>query len=51
MTRNSYTAEFKQHALDKVYQRKGRTIADIALDLNMNHTPLKRWMKQTKQQL
>ena len=46
MTRNSYSAEFKQQTLDKVSQRKELTIADIALDLNMNHTTLKSWMKQ-----
>ena len=50
MTRNSYSTEFKQHALDKVYQRQGRTIAEVAIDLNMSHTTLKSWMKQTKQQ-
>ncbi len=50
MTRKSYSTEFKQIAVDKVYQRQGRTIADIALDLNVNHTTLKSWTKQTKQQ-
>lgn len=50
MKRSSYTAEFKQNALDKVYQRKGRTIASIATDLNLNLTTLKSWMQQTKHQ-
>lgn len=50
MKRSSYTAEFKQHALDKVYQRKGRTITSIATDLNLNLTTLKSWMQQTKHQ-
>lgn len=45
MTRNSYSTEFKQHALDKAYQRKGRTIAEVAIDLNMSHTTLKSCMK------
>lgn len=50
MTTPHYSEAFKQDALQKVYQRKGRTIPDIANDLNMKHCTLKGWVQQAKKQ-
>lgn len=50
MNSSTYTEAFKQNALLKVYERKGRTIATVAKDLNLNISTLKGWMQHTKRQ-
>lgn len=49
MQKPNYSPEFKEQALIKVYSRKNRTIAEIALELNMRTGTLKSWMKAAKQ--
>lgn len=48
MQQTSYSIEFKEQALRKVYQREGRTIESIANELNMPMTTLKGWLQTTK---
>jgi transposase-like protein len=50
MNSSTYSEAFKQNALLKVYERKGRTIATVAKDLNLNTSTLKGWMQHTKRQ-
>ena len=40
-----YTKAFREQALEKVYNRGGRTVQAVADDLNMNVWTLKNWMK------
>jgi transposase-like protein len=48
MQKSSYSTEFKEQALRKVYQREGRTIESVATELNMAATTLKGWMQAAK---
>jgi transposase len=41
-TRKSYTAEFKQEAVALITQG-GRSMAQVARDLDLNHNMLSRW--------
>jgi transposase-like protein len=41
----TYSAEFKEQALRKVFARGSRSIREVAEELNMNHLTLKGWMK------
>jgi transposase-like protein len=43
--RQTYSAEFKQQALEKVFNRGSRTINSVADELNMNGLTLKNWMR------
>ncbi|BBL77301.1 hypothetical protein MishRS11D_43990 (plasmid) [Methylomagnum ishizawai] len=42
----TYSAEFKEQALRKVFARGRRSIKEVAEELNMNHLTLKGWMKK-----
>jgi len=44
---STYTEDYKEQALLKVYTRGDRTIRSIADELNINVFTLKNWMKQT----
>lgn len=44
MGANRYSAEFKEQALRQVYNRKDRTIAMVAADLNTKANTLKNWV-------
>lgn len=46
--RTSYTADFKERALQKVYSRGSRTVESVASDLNMSYHTLKNWMREEK---
>jgi transposase-like protein len=46
-SKTTYSAEFKEQALVKVYNRGDRTIQDIADELNINLFTLKNGMKTT----
>jgi len=48
MTHSLYSAEFKESALRKVFQRKGQTIDTIANELNVRTGTLKNWMKMAQ---
>jgi transposase-like protein len=48
MRKTTYSIDFKEQALRKVYQREDRTIQSIANELNMPITTLKDWLKTTK---
>lgn len=45
MQKNTYSEEFKEQALVKVYSRKNRTIDEVAAELNMFKGTLKSWMR------
>ena len=45
MQKTQYSLEFKEQALAKVYSRKGRTIEEVATELNMLTGTLKSWMR------
>lgn len=45
--KSTYTKDYKEQALVKVYNRGDRTIRSIADELNINVFTLKNWMKQT----
>lgn len=42
----SYSKEFVEQALVKVFSRGERTVESVANDLNMNYHTLKNWMKR-----
>ena len=42
----TYSAEFKEQALRKVFARGRRSVKEVAEELNMNHLTLKDWMKK-----
>ena len=42
----TYSAEFKEQALRKVFARGRRSVREVAEELNMNHLTLKGWMKK-----
>ena len=44
-TKQTYSVEFKEQALSKVFHRGSRTIGSVADELNMNVQTLKNWMK------
>lgn len=46
-TKQTYSVEFKEQALSKVFRRGSRTIGSVADELNMNIMTLKGWMKST----
>jgi len=46
MTRQKHSAEFKEQALRKARERAGRTLGDVAAELNMSLGTLKGWLKQ-----
>ncbi len=48
MQKTTYSDDFKQQALSKVYQRQGRTIESVAQELNLSKFTLKGWMAATK---
>jgi transposase-like protein len=50
MQQSSYSSEFKEQALRKVWQRESRTIESIATELNMATTTLKGWMQTAKRE-
>ena len=43
--KQTYSAEFKEQALSKVFHRGSRTVGSVADELNMNVMTLKNWMK------
>ena len=45
MQKTQYSPEFREQALSKVYARKGRTINEVATELNMLPGTLKSWMR------
>lgn len=48
MQKTTYSDDFKQQALSKVYQRQGRTIESVAQELNLAQSTLKGWMAAAK---
>ena len=48
MQKITYSDDFKQQALSKVYQRQGRTIESVAQELNLAKSTLKGWMAAAK---
>jgi transposase-like protein len=44
-TKQTYSVEFKEQALSKVFHRGSRTVGSVADELNMNLMTLKNWMK------
>lgn len=48
MQKTTYSDDFKQQALSKVYQRQGRTIESVAQELNLSKSTLKGWMVLAK---
>lgn len=48
MQKTTYSDDFKQQALSKVYQRQGRTIESVAQELNLSQSTLKGWMVLAK---
>ncbi len=48
MQKITYSDDFKQQALSKVYQRQGRTIESVAQELNLSKFTLKGWMAAAK---
>lgn len=48
MTKNTYSTDFKEQALRRVFTRGERTIANVASDLNISHTTLKGWIKMQR---
>jgi transposase-like protein len=44
-TKQTYSVEFKEQALSKVFHRGSRTVVSVADELNMNVMTLKNWMK------
>ena len=48
MQKITYSDDFKQQALSKVYQRQGRTIESVAQELNLAQSTLKGWMAAAK---
>jgi transposase-like protein len=47
MTRQKHSTEFKEQALRKARERAGRTLGEIAEELNMSLGTLKGWLRQT----
>ena len=48
MYKTTYSDDFKQQALSKVFQRQGRTIEAVANELHLSVHTLKGWMAAAK---
>ncbi len=45
--KKTYSQEFVEQALVKLYSRGDRTVKSVAEELNVNYPTLKNWMKRT----